>query len=182
MCRREYRREARWGMRLYELVTSSLWVCRELSITCSARRWETGWEGEKFDLGIIQYVVNAELNVCWTWCMLYLVYTVHGVCMWSVYAALAVNSWLLNREIERDDITSCSYKVVELRMGMQELRGDEGNHYDIVRHKRNWCASQITIPDMAGMSCYLAWSTTIMRYLQPTKWCHTPEFAYPLVS
>jgi len=181
MWRREYEREAWWELRLYEMVTLSLWDCTESSTACSARRWKTGWEGETFDLGIIQYVVNAVINVCCTWCMLYSIYTELGVWMCSVYAVLTVNSWLLNREIERDDTTLCSYMMAELKMRMQELRGDGGNHYDIVRHKRIRCASQLTLPDMAGTSCHLVWSNTIIRYLQPKKWSHTPDFAYPLV-
>jgi len=58
-------------------------------------------------------------------CMLYLVYTVLGVCcsrnmLYSVYAVLSVNSWLWHGEIGRDDLTLCSVMVVEKeRSGMK---------------------------------------------------------------
>jgi len=73
-------REARRQLRLYSLVNLELWECKELSTT-SAERWETGWERETVDFGMMLY--------------------------W-VYAVLCVNSWLWHGEIERDDLTSCS--------------------------------------------------------------------------
>jgi len=78
--RRSIWREARWQLTLYSLVNLLLWECRELS-TISAERWETGWEWETVDLGMMLYLV---------------------------YAVLGVNSWLWHGEIERDDLTSCS--------------------------------------------------------------------------
>jgi len=72
------------------------------------RAWETGWERETVDLGMMQYAVYAVPGVCSTQ-----VYAVLGVCctpcmLYSVYAGLGVNSWSWHGEIERDDLTSCS--------------------------------------------------------------------------
>jgi len=78
--RRSIWREARWQLRLYSLVNLYLWEGRELSTT-SAERWETGWERETVNLGVMLYLV---------------------------YAVLCVNSWLWHGEIQRDNLTSCS--------------------------------------------------------------------------
>jgi len=77
------------------------------------------------------YWVYAVLSVCCTRCMLYSVYAVLGVCctwymLYLVYAVLGVNSWSLHGEIERDDSTSCSEVMVELRMRKIEMRGEGG--------------------------------------------------------
>jgi len=54
--RRSIWREARQQLRLYSLVKLSLSECRELSTT-STKGWETGWERENVDLGMILYLV-----------------------------------------------------------------------------------------------------------------------------
>ena len=55
--------------------------CGNVESTTCAERWETGWEWETVDLGMMLYLV---------------------------YAVLCVNSWLWHGEIESDDLTSCS--------------------------------------------------------------------------
>jgi len=54
-------------------------------------------EGKKDNLGLILYSVYAVHGVCCTWCM----QTVGG------------NSWLCHGDIDRDDLTSCPYVMVE---------------------------------------------------------------------
>jgi len=44
-----------------------------------------------------------------------------GWMLYSVYAVLSVNSWSWHREIERDDLTSCSAIMVELWMTQREM-------------------------------------------------------------
>ena len=62
-------REAQRQLRLHLLVNLSLWECRELSTTTSAKRWETGleretgWERETVDLGMMLYLMYAGLGV-----------------------------------------------------------------------------------------------------------------------
>jgi len=51
--------QARRQPRLYSLVNLRLWECRELSTTRSAKRWETGWERETVDLGMMLYLMYA---------------------------------------------------------------------------------------------------------------------------
>jgi hypothetical protein len=59
-CRPSIWREARRQLRLYSLVNLGLWECRELSTT-SAERWETGWELDTVDLGMMLNLVYAVL-------------------------------------------------------------------------------------------------------------------------
>jgi len=60
-------REVRRHLRLCSLVNLELWECRELSTT-SAEIWETGWERETVDLGMMLYLVYAALCVnSWVW-------------------------------------------------------------------------------------------------------------------
>jgi len=69
-----------------------------------------------------------------------------------VYAVLRVNSRSSHGEIERDDITSCSQVMVELRIRKREMRGDGGNHHEKLGHKRLSCASQLIIHDTGDTS------------------------------
>jgi len=50
--------------------------------------------------------------------------------LYLVYAVLCVNSKLWHGEIERDDLTSSSYVMVELSTRKREIRGDGGNHHE----------------------------------------------------
>jgi len=69
-----------------------------------------------------------------------------------VYTVLSVNSRSWHGEIESDDLTSCFQVMVELRTRKRELRGHGGNHHEKLGLKRILCASQLTIPDTAGMT------------------------------
>jgi len=60
--RRSIWREARQQLSLYSLVNLCLWECRELSTT-SAERWDTGWERETVNRGMMLYLVYAVLGV-----------------------------------------------------------------------------------------------------------------------
>ena len=73
--------EAWRELRLCSLINSYLWEWRDLSTTRSAEGWETGWEWETVDHGMMQY---------------------------AVYAVLRVNSGSWHGEIVRDDLSSCS--------------------------------------------------------------------------
>jgi len=61
------------------------------------------------------------------------------------------------------------------------MRGDVGNHHEILGFKRISCASQYTIPDTAGMSHDLACNYTDTRSSQPNHASCTPDFSYLLV-
>jgi len=47
--------------------------------------------------------------------------------LYSVYAALGVNSRSSDGEIERDDVTLCSAMMVELWTGKREMKDQDGN-------------------------------------------------------
>jgi len=86
----------------------------------------------------------------WTGCMLVL-----GVCLFSVYAVLGVNSWSWHWEIERDDLTLYSAMMIEFwtrkrEMGMMmrtmwriqvDVRNLGYNFSDWVRKTLDWCYS-----------------------------------------
>jgi len=199
----KFGREAWWERRLYSLVNSYLCECRELSTTWSPERWETGWEREAVDLGMMEYMVYAVLSECCTWCMLYSVYAILGVCctwwmlysvytvlgvcctqciLYLVYAVLSVNSWSWHGEIERDDLTSCSLVMVELRTRKREMGGNRGNHHEKLGLKRMLWASQFIIPDATGTSPNPACNNTNTRSSQPNRASCTPDNSYPLLS
>jgi len=96
----------------------------------------------------------------------------------SVYAVLGVNSWSLHREIERDDLTSSSWVMVELRTRKREMRGDGGNHHEKLGLKKISCASQLTILDTAGTSPDPPCNITHTRSSQPNQASRTPDFSY----
>jgi len=62
------------------------------------------------------------------------------------------------------------------------MRGDGGNHHETLGRKGNSCASQFTIPDMAGTSPDPVCNSTKMRSSQPNQASCTPDISYPLVS
>ena len=136
--------------------------------------------------GCILYSVYAVLGVCCTECMLYWVYAVLGVCctrcmLYSVYAVLGVHSWSWYGEIVRDDLTSCSYVKVELRMREREMSRDGTNYHEKLGHRRTLCASQFTIFEMAGTSPELAWNNAETRSSQLNHASHTPDFSDLLI-
>jgi len=79
-------------------------VCREM------RDWLGAGDSQSWDDG---YAVYAVLSVCCIRCMVY-----------SVYAVLGVNSWSCHGEIDKNDSTSCSWVMVELRIRTIVLRQD----------------------------------------------------------
>jgi len=100
---------------------------------------------------------------------------------YSVYAVLGVNLWSLHGEIDREDSTSCSEVMVELRTRKREVRRYEGNHDEKQGLRRVSCASQLTIPDTAGKSPDAACNYTDTRSSQPNQASRTRDFSYPLV-
>jgi hypothetical protein len=46
---------------------------------------------EMVNFGMMQYSVNEVLRVCCTWSILYLVYTVHGICY--TLCSLLILAW-----------------------------------------------------------------------------------------
>jgi len=114
--------------------------------------------------------------------MQYTVYAV-GRCMpYSVYAVPGVDSWLWHGEIECDYLTSCFQVMVDLRMGMWEMRGDRGTHHEKLGLMGISWMSQFTIPDTAGMSPDPAGNYTDTRSSQLNQASGTPDSSYPLVS
>ena len=62
------------------------------------------------------------------------------------------------------------------------MRGDGGNHQERLGHKRISCASQFTMPNMAGMSPDPTCNFTDTRSSQHHQASRTPDFSYKLVS
>jgi hypothetical protein len=69
-----------------------------------------------------------------------------------------------------------------LRTRKRQMRGYGGNQHEKRGLQRISCASQLTIPDMAGKSPHLACDYTNMRSLQPNQASPTRDFSYPPVS
>ena len=84
--------------------------------------------------------------------------------------------------MERDDLTSCSWVMVELSTRKREIRGDGGNHHETLGLKRISCASQFTIPDTAGTSLYPAGNHMDTRSSKPNQVSCTPDFSGALGS
>jgi len=57
-----------------------------------------------------------------------------------------------------------------------------GNHDEKPGLYRILCGSQFTFPDMAGTSPNPLGNYTDTRSSKPNQACHTPDFAYPLIS
>jgi len=79
-----------------------------------------GWDDAVRAVSSRQWTLYS--SVCCTQCMLY-----------SVYAVLGVYSWSWHGEIDRDDLTSCSELMVELR-GRERERCKEMGQFIM----RNW--------------------------------------------
>jgi len=62
------------------------------------------------------------------------------------------------------------------------MRGDRGNHYEKLGLKRISCASQFTIPEMAGTTPDPAGKCSNTRSSKPNQASPTPGFSYPLIS
>jgi len=62
------------------------------------------------------------------------------------------------------------------------MRGDGGNHHEKLGLESILCASQSTIPDMAGRSPDPVYDNTDTRSSQPNEASCTSDFSYPLVS
>ena len=62
------------------------------------------------------------------------------------------------------------------------MRGEGTNHHEKLGLKRILCASQFTIPDMAGTSPDPACNHTNTRSSQSNQASRTPDFSYPVVS
>jgi len=67
-------------------------------------------------------------------------------------------------------------------MRKREMRGDGGNHHEILGLNRISCASQLTIPDTEGTSPDPACNNTDRRSSQLNQASRTPDFSYLLVS
>jgi len=67
--------------------------------------------------------------------------------------------------------------MVELSTRKREIRGDGGNHHEKQGLKRISCASQFTIPDMAGTSPDPAGNNTDTTSSKPNQASGTPDFS-----
>jgi len=65
--------------------------------------------------------------------------------------------------------------MVELSTSKREIRGDGGNHHEKLELKRISCASQFTIPDMAGTSPDPAGNNTDTRSFKPNQASRTRD-------
>jgi hypothetical protein len=86
-------------------------------------RDETGWEQKPVDHGMILYLLCAVLNV-------------ESLSRYGV--------------VEEDDLTSCSWVMVELSTRKREIRGAGGNRHERLGLKRILRESQFAIPNKAG--------------------------------
>jgi len=65
--------------------------------------------------------------------------------------------------------------MVELRTRKRHIRGDGGNHHEKLGLERISCASQVTIPDTAGMSPDLARNKPNQAPSKPNQASRTPD-------
>jgi len=89
-------------------------------------------------------LAGSGRQLIWEWCS--------TRCMqYLVYAVLGVNSWSLHGEIERDNLTSYSSVIVELRTRKRDERRCGKSSWETGTY-RILCASQFTIPNTAVTS------------------------------
>jgi len=67
--------------------------------------------------------------------------------------------------------------MVELSTRKGEIRGDGGNHHEKLGLERISCASQLTIPNMAGTSPDPEGNITDMGSSKPNQASRTPDFS-----
>jgi len=67
--------------------------------------------------------------------------------------------------------------MVELSTRKREIRGDGINHDEKLGLERISCASQLTIPNTAGVSPDSADNNTNMRSSKPNQASRTPDFS-----
>jgi hypothetical protein len=67
--------------------------------------------------------------------------------------------------------------MVELSTRTREIRGDQGNHHDKLGLERISCASQLTIPETAGMSPDPAGNITDTGSSNANQSSSTPDFS-----
>jgi len=67
--------------------------------------------------------------------------------------------------------------MVELSTRKSEIRGDGGNHHEKLGLERISCASQLTIPEMAGTSPDPAANNTDTRSSKPNQASSKPNQA-----
>ena len=72
--------------------------------------------------------------------------------------------------------------IVELRTRKREMRQDGTNCHEKPGLKRILCASQFTIPNIAGTCNDPACKYTDMRSSKPNQASRTRDFSYPLLS
>jgi len=72
--------------------------------------------------------------------------------------------------------------MVEFRTRKREISGDWGHHYEKLGLKRILCASQFSIPDMAGRSSNLPGKITDLKLSKPNQASFTPYVLYALIS
>jgi len=142
-------------------------VCREM------RDWRGAGDSRSCDDAVrrecstqwMLYSLSAVLGVCCTRCLLY-----------SVSAVLGVNSSSWHGGIERDDLTSCSCVMVELRTRMREMRGYGGNHHEKLGLRE--CHVQVNVP----CPIQQVW-VPIRRVITPIQGLPNPiRLVVPLIS
>jgi len=67
--------------------------------------------------------------------------------------------------------------MVELSTRKREIRGDGGNHHERLGLEKISCASELTIPDTAGMSPDPAGNITDTGSYKPNQASHTADFS-----
>jgi hypothetical protein len=67
--------------------------------------------------------------------------------------------------------------MVELSTRKREIRGDAGNHHEKLGLERILGASQLTIPDTAGMSRYPAGNKPNQASSKLNQASRTPDFS-----
>jgi len=133
------------------------------------------------------YSINTAVGVCCTRGMHNSVYTVLGICctrcmLSSLYVVLCVDSCPWHGEIDWNNLTSCSYVMVEIRTRQREMRGYGGNYHKTLGLKRIPCASQLSIADTEGRSPDPAYYYTHTRSSEPNWASCTPYCSCPLIS
>ena len=118
--------------------------------------------------------IHVVLDVYSTWCMLFLMYPVVGICcthdmLYSWYAVLGVNVYTSPADTTMTNEILCSQVTVEWETQQHEVRGSGGNHLQKQKLSSNLGESQFAYLIRVGQNTHI----THRKYSQASD---TPHF------